>query len=443
MSSTADKSRTQKELWEQSLAVMPGGVSHPNRRKAGDPIYISHAKGSRMWDVEGNEYIDYSMGSASLLLGHAHPDVVTAIQEQAALGTYTASCHALEVEWAGLIQELIPSAERVRFVASGSEATALAARVARAYTGKTKIIRFQNHYNGWSDLTITGSEAPYNEAPGHGVVPGAAETMIVLPTDPARVEETLKSDPKIAGIFVEASGANWGSVPMPEGFLQDLRDLSDKYSVVLIFDEVITGFRWSPGGVQGLTGIIPDMTCMAKIVTGGNPGGALGGKSDIMEVLNSRTTTHADRKVVHKGTFNGAPIVAAPAVATLKIVKTGEPHKRANAVAQKIREGIRVILEEHQVPGAAYGEASTYHIHFGDTPSRESVEGFTPEDIRGIPASTVYAYQQALLDRGINNMSHLGGITSAAHTDEDVELTLTAIEGSIEQLMSDGLVGRS
>ena len=283
---------------------------------------------------------------------HAHPDVVKAIQEQASLGTYTASCHTLEVEWAGLIQELIPRQSGSGLWPRASEATALAARVARAYTGKTKIIRFQNHYNGWSDLTITGSETPYDEAPGHGVVPGAAETMVVLPTDPARVEETLEADPEIAGIFVEASGANWGSVPMPEGFLQDLRDLSDKYSVVLIFDEVITGFRWSPGGVQGLTGIIPDMTCMAKIVTGGNPGGALGGKADIMEVLNPRTTTHADRKVVHKGTFNGAPIVAAPAVATLKIVKTGEPHKRANAVAQKIRDGIRVILEEHQVAGA-------------------------------------------------------------------------------------------
>lgn len=443
MSTTADTTQTQKELWDKALATMPGGLSHPNRRKADDPIFISHGKGSRMWDVEGNEYIDYSMGSASLLLGHAHPDVVKAIQEQAPLGTYTASCHALEVEWAGLIQELIPSAERVRFVASGSEATALAARVARAYTGKTKIIRFQNHYNGWSDLTITGSETPYDEAPGHGVVPGAAETMVVLPTDPAVVEETLKADPEIAGIILEASGANWGSVPLPEGFLQDLRDLSDKYSVVLIFDEVITGFRWSPGGAQGLMGIVPDMTCMAKIVTGGNPGGALGGKADIMEVLNPRTTTHADRKVIHKGTFNGAPAVAAPAVATLKIVKTGEPHKQANAIAQKIREGIRVILEEHQVAGAAYGEASTYHIHFGDTPSRDSVEGLTPEDVRGIPASTVYAYQQALQDRGINNMSHLGGITSAAHTDEDVELTLKAIEGSIEQLMSDGVIGRS
>lgn len=443
MSSTADTTFTQDELWGRALEVMPGGISHPNRRKAGDPIYISHAKGSRMWDVEGNEYIDYSMGSASLLLGHAHPDVIQAIVEQAPHGTYTATCHALEVEWAGLIQDLIPSAERVRFVASGSEATLLAARVARAYTGKTKIIRFQNHYNGWSDITITGSEAPYDEAPGAGVVPGAAESIIVLPTDPARLEEVLKTNDDVAGIFVEASGANWGSVPLPEGFLQVLRDLADKYGVMLIFDEVITGFRWSPGGVQGLTGIVPDLTCMAKIVAGGNPGGALGGKSDVMEVLNPRTTTHADRKVVHKGTFNGAPLIAAPAVATLKIVKTGEPHKHADAIAEKIREGVRTILEEHQVPGAVYGESSTFHIHFGDTPSRNSVEGLTTEELRGVPSSTVFAYQQALLDRGVNNMSHMGGITSSAHTDEDVEETLKAIEGSIEQLMSDGVVGRS
>ncbi len=442
MSSTADTTSSQQDLWMRALDTMPGGISHPNRRKNGDPVYIRRAKGSRMWDVEGNEYIDYSMGSASLLLGHAHPDVVKAIQEQAPHGTYTASCHALEVEWAGMVQELMPSAERVRFVASGSESTLLAARVARAYTGRAKIVRFQNHYNGWSDITITGSEAPYDEAPGAGVVPGAAESIIVLPTDPAKVEETLKSNDDIAAVMLEASGANWGSVPLPANFLQEIRDLTDKYGVVLIFDEVITGFRWSPGGVQGLTGIVPDMTCMAKIVTGGNPGGALGGKADIMEVLNPRTTTHAERKVVHKGTFNGAPLVAAPAVATLKIVKTGEPHKHADAIAEKIREGIRAILEERQVPGAAYGESSTFHIHFGNTPSRDSVEGLTPEEIRGIPSSTVLAYQQALLERGINNMSHLGGITSSAHTDEDVEITLRAIEGTIEQLMSDGVIGR-
>ena len=408
MTSAADTTSTQKELWDRAQEVMPGGISHPLRLTAGDPIYISHAKGSRMWDVEGNEYIDYSMGSASLLLGHAHPDVVKAIQEQAPHGTYTASCHALEVEWAELIQELIPSAERVRFVASGSEATLLAARVARAYTGKTKIIRFQSHYNGWSDITITGSEAPYDEAPGAGVVPGAAEATIVLPTDPARVEDVLKTNDDIAAVFVEASGAAWGTVPLPEGFLQALRDLSDQYGVILIFDEVITGFRWSPGGVQGLTGIIPDLTCMAKIVAGGNPGGALGGRAEFMEVLNPRTTTHAGRRVVHKGTFNGAPQIAAPAVATLKIVRTGEPHKHANAIAQKIREGIRTILEEHQVVGAAYGEASTFHIHLGNTPSKDSVEGLSPEQIYNVPSSTVLAYQQALLERGINNMSHFG-----------------------------------
>ena len=198
MSSTADTTSSQQDLWMRALDTMPGGISHPNRRKNGDPVYIRRAKGSRMWDVEGNEYIDYSMGSASLLLGHAHPDVVKAIQEQAPHGTYTASCHALEVEWAGMVQELMPSAERVRFVASGSESTLLAARVARAYTGRAKIVRFQNHYNGWSDFTITGSEAPYDEAPGAGVVPGAAESIIVLPTDPAKVEETLKSNDDIA-----------------------------------------------------------------------------------------------------------------------------------------------------------------------------------------------------------------------------------------------------
>jgi glutamate-1-semialdehyde 2,1-aminomutase len=442
MSSTTDTKLSSKDLYDRASKRIPGGVSHPNRYSGTSPIYIKHAQGSRMWDTEDREYVDYSMGSASLLLGHAHPDVVRAIQEQAPHGTYTASCHALEVEWAGLIQEMIPSAELVRFVGSGTESTMLAVRVARAYTGKTKVIRFEGHYNGWHDYCLTGSEVPYDEAPGNGVLQAAADATIVLPPDANRVEEVLKKDGDVAAIILEASGANWASVPLPEGIHAQLRALADKYGIVLIFDEVITGFRWSPGGVQRLVGVKPDLTCMAKIVTGGMPGGALAGRSEVMRVLDPRAAS--EDKVVHKGTFNGNPIVAAPAVATLSIAKTGQPQAHADKIAKKIREGMQTILTERQVAGAAYGESSVFHVYFGsNAPAKDSVAGLSPQQIRGVDKKIVAAYQQGLKDRGVNLMSYLGGVCSSAHTDKDVDDTLKAFEGTVADLMAEGLIGRA
>ena len=256
------------------------------------------------------------------------------------------------------------------------------------------------------------------------------------------MEETLKSNDDIAAVMLEASGANWGSVPLPANFLQEIRDLTDKYGVVLIFDEVITGFRWSPGGVQGLTGIVPDMTCMAKIVTGGNPGGALGGKADIMEVLNPRTTTHAGRKVVHKGNVQRAPPRRR---AGRRHAQDRQDGRAAQARRCHRREDTRGYPHHPRgAPGSGRGIRRV--VDLPHSFRQYAVPGFRrgtdAEEIRGIPSSTVLAYQQALLERGINNMSHLGGITSSAHTDEDVEITLRAIEGTIEQLMSDGVIGR-
>lgn len=442
MPSTADTINvTSRELYERATRLIPGGVSHPNRFVDGGPLYVTHAEGSRFRDVEGREYVDFAMGSAALLLGHAHPEVMEAIRTQAPHGTYTANCHPLEIDWAGLINELVPSAERVRFVASGTEASMLAVKVARAHRGRSKLVRFQGHYNGWHDYVLLGSEAPYDRVPGAGVLPAAAAATIVLPPDPARVDEVLRTDPDVAGIIAEVSGANYGSVPLPDGFLSALRALADEHDVVLIFDEVITGFRWGPGGLQREIGITPDLTSMAKIVAGGLPGGALAGKAEIMCMLDPGRTERP--RVVHKGTFNGNPLAAAAGVATLNIVKTGEPHAHADRMAGKLREGMRDILTEHQISGAVYGDSSTFHVYFGRTQSRDSVDGIDPALIRGLPKPTVQAFQRGLRERGVNNMSYLGGVTSSAHTEEDIEVALKAFEGTVEHLMDQGLIGRS
>ena len=435
---------TSEHLFDRARNSLAGGVSHQSRYAAPFPKYVERAQGSRKWEVDGKEYIDYAMGSASLLLGHAHPDVVQALTEQAAKGTFFADSHPLEVDWAELIQELIPSAERVRFVGSGTEATMLAIRIARAYSGKNKIMRFEGHYHGWHEFVDLGMSAPYDQPSSHGLLPGTIEATVVVPPDAARVAETLQADSEIGTIICEVSGANYGSVPLPFGFLAALRKLADEHNAVLIFDEVITGFRWSPGGLQARDKILPDLTSMAKIVTGGMPGGAVGGRAEIMRLLDP-THEFKGRKpgVTHKGTFNGNPLVAASGVAALRHVKTGEPNRLADAAAERLRSGMRRVIEEHQVAGAVYGEASTFHVYFGDGVVDGSVAELGAEQIRGIAPEVIYAMRNGLRERGVDLMSHMSGVTSMAHSDADIDQTLEAFEDTLRGMISDQLVGRA
>lgn len=433
-----------EDLFERARASLAGGVSHQSRYQAPFPKYVERAQGSRKWEVDGREYIDYAMGSASLLLGHAHPDVVLALTEQAAKGTFFADSHPLEVEWGELIQGLIPSAERVRFVGSGTEATMLAIRIARAYSGKNKILRFEGHYHGWHEFVDLGMSAPYDKPSSLGVLPGSVEAVVVLPPVVERVEAALREDSEIGTIICEVSGANYGSVPLPFGFPGELRRLADEYGKVLIFDEVITGFRWSPGGLQARDEVIPDLTSMAKIVTGGMPGGAVGGRAEIMRLLDPTVEFRGHKPgVTHKGTFNGNPLVAASGVAALRQVKTGEPNRLADAAATRLRSGMRRIMEEHQVAGAVYGDASTFHVYLGEGAENGTVEGLGAEKIRGIAPEIVQAMRGGLRERGVDLMSHMSGVTSMAHSDEDVDRTLEAFEDTLRDMIARQLVGRA
>jgi glutamate-1-semialdehyde 2,1-aminomutase len=444
MSSNQTTPTNSAQLFHRAKKVLAGGISHENRYVEPFPIYVNHAEGSRKWDVEGNEYVDFSMGSASLLLGHSHPAVVKALQDQAPLGTYFANCHPLEVEWAELVQTMFPSVERLRFTASGTEATMLALRLARAFTGKSKILRLEQHYHGWHDYVMYGMLAPYDQAASHGVPTALSELTIVCRQSPEAVEDILKSNADIAAIICEVSGPNWGSVPLVHEFLRSLRTLADKHEVVLIFDEVITGFRWSPGGIQEVVGVRPDLTTFAKILTGGLPGGAVGGREDIMRLMDPSFAFKGRRPgVTHKGTFNGCPIVAAAAVPALKLVCTGEAQKHANEIAARIRNGMQAVLGTHQVSGVAYGDASTFHVYFGSTDRDRGIAALDPAKIRGMPKEAVRGYQLGLRNRGVDLMSYMGGVTSLAHTEEDVDFFLGAFEETVRDLMKAGYIGRA
>ncbi|MEE9275544.1 MAG: aminotransferase class III-fold pyridoxal phosphate-dependent enzyme [bacterium] len=429
-----------KALFERAKGALAGGVTSELRTALPYPIFIERAEGSRKWDEDGNEYIDYCMGSAALLLGHNHPAVVEAVAARLEKGTLYSALTALEVEWAEQVQRLYPSAERVRFLSSGTEAAMLAFRVARAVTGRAKILRFEGHYHGWMDDTSIGVKIPFEEPSTHGMLPAIAEATVVCPSDAERAAEALARDRDIAAIILEPSGASWGTVPLPEGFLADLRRLADESGALLIFDEVITGFRWSPGGAQALFGVTPDLTTLAKMLTGGLPGGALAGREPYMRLLDPAIKHKGKRAgVFHRGTFSANPLSAAAGAAALEIAATGEPQRRADALAARLREGIGRILTRCEVAGAVYGDSSTFHIYLGGG-VRGSIEGLDARALKGIPGRRVFALQRALRQRGVDLLSYTGGVTSSAHTEADIDRTLEVFEEAIRELAESGVV---
>jgi glutamate-1-semialdehyde 2,1-aminomutase len=437
MQAGADTSGLSSEqLWERAQRSLAGGVSHDSRFLPPYPAYFKRAQGAYKWDVEGRRYIDYAMGSAAMMLGHSHPDVTEALRAHASEGTFFATVHPLEIEWAELVQELVPSAERVRFVGTGTEATMLALRVSRAYSRRPKVLRFEGHFHGWHDYLVPGMKAPYDKFPSLGIPEAIRETMVTCPTDAQKVEEHLKADRQIGTIIVEVSGANWGSVPIRDEFLRALRELADRYECVLIFDEVITGFRWSPGGKQAVIGVTPDMTTMAKIVAGGMPGGALGGKEEIMRLLDPRTEIDGLKPaIIHRGTFNASPLVSAAAVAALKVIRTGEPHRQADRIAAKLREGMQKAVDRLEVDAQVYGDASTFHVYFGKGARKASIGEVPPAQLRAVKRDALDIYTNGLRKRGVDFMSYTGGVTSLAHTDADVAPTLEAFKGAVQDMI--------
>src|ERR1051326_7148930 len=278
-----EKTPRSRALHARAGALLPNGVTHVTRYLEPYPIYVTRAAGSHKWDADGNEYVDYFGGHGALLLGHNHPAVLDAVQKQVALGSHYGASHELEVVWAELIQEMIPSAEWVRFTNSGTEATHLALRLARAFTGKNKIIRFSGHFHGWHDHV----SFPQGGADG---IPSSISDEILFadPNDVRRVEELLSTRKDIAAVILEPTGATFGKIPTGGETLRALRELTSRSGVLLIFDEVISGFRCSPGGAQKFFGVIPDLTTLAKIVAGGYPGAAVAGRADILSLLGFR-----------------------------------------------------------------------------------------------------------------------------------------------------------
>ena len=435
-------------LYQRAKNVLAGGTGHDLRNAQPMPIYAARGVGCRKWDVDGNEYIDFLMGNAALMLGHAYPDVVEAIQDAVSAGTHFGNDHPLHMQWAELVQQLLPSAERVRFVNSGTEATLLAMRVARAFHGSKKVIRFEDHFHGWHDDVVHGFQAPFLEPGSLGTPQPNGAGMVTLPDgDLALVEQALETDGEIAAIIVEPTGASWGRAPLETDFLHGLRELADRFSVVLIFDEVISGFRFSPGGLQQKIGVTPDLTTLAKVVAGGMPGGAVVGRADIMKLFDETDDPQHNRfgRVTHYGTFNASPLSAAAGIATLQNLADGTAIAHADQLAQKLRTDWDAVLEKHRLAAYLYGEASTFHVYFETDPTflqaagqRSDLHNTEAARLKGMPGSLICNYQRELRLRGIDLMSSTGGVLSAAHAKHDVDEATSIFEEAMLALLQAG-----
>jgi glutamate-1-semialdehyde 2,1-aminomutase len=419
-------------LYERARQVIPGGITHDGRHLAPFPVYVDRAQGPLKWDVDGHEYVDYWMGHGALFLGHCHPAVVEAIQRQAARGTHLGASHELEVRWAELITKLVPSAEMVRFTMSGTEATHLALRIARAYTGRSKIVKFEGHFHGWHDGVVAAVNPPFDVPMSAGVPAATLEQALVCPPNDIKAVETLLNRGDIAAVILEPAGGQSGTTPTIPGYLQELRSLTERLGVVLIFDEVITGFRYAPGGAQAYFGVTPDMTTLAKIVAGGLPGAAVVGKKALMSMMAHRGDPTWDRsqRVAQNGTFNSNPVCAAAAIATLELVADGSLHARANKLGDELRNGLSDVMKRLGVPGTTFGEASIIHVSFEGRPG---LAGFD----RPRRGDLYHVLRCALLNNGVDCASHHGWI-SAVHTDAHLERTVASYAKAFEAMAADG-----
>jgi len=417
-----------KTLFEKAKKFMPGGVNSPVRAFEPYPFFTSHAKGSKLYDVDGNVYIDYCLAYGPLILGHAHPKIIEAVRGQLEKGTIYGTPTEDEVELAELVARSVPCLEMIRLVNSGTEATMHAVRVARGYTGRDKIVKFEGCYHGAHDYVLVkaGSGATTFGAPTSlGIPEDSAKNTIVLPfNDIESFERDVKQNhDEIAAVIIEPVIGNAGVILPNDGYLQEIRKITREEGIVLIFDEVITGFRLALGGAQEYYGVVPDMATLGKVMGGGFPIAAYGGKKEIMELISPLG------KVYQASTYSGNPISVTAGIASLKILTESRNtlYVSLGQVGEKIRRGLLDIVEDVEVPAQINSVASMFQIFFTDKPVIDY------EAAKSSDKAKFMHYQRELMKRGvfIPPSQFETCFISTAHTDEDITKTLEAMEAAI------------
>jgi len=435
-----------RALWERARRVIPRGATHDVRYLEPFAPYIVRAERTRKWDLDGNEFIDFTMGHGSLMMGHGHPHIMAAVEEQLSRGTHVGGCHPLEVELAEKVAGLVPCAERVEFAMSGTEATALAMRIARAHTGRSKIAKLQGHFHGWNDYAVIGMAEPFDLPVSTGLPPGVVESVVTLPADLDAVRDLLKADGDVAGVILEPAGAHSGQVPLSREFLEGLREITSERDALLIFDEVVTGFRWAPGGAQEHYGITPDLAALAKILGGGFSSGAVAGRREVMAVLEYRNGDwNRTRRMMHSGTFNVNPVAAAAGLAMLELLADGQAQKQAVENNRALMRGINRALRRQEVPGCVYGEMSVMNVFVGPNNACDAAGAcdgihciYDPAVLlRGMGKFRAKLHQSLAL-HGFDILGGSRGWIAAVHPPEDIREGAERFEAAIVELKENG-----
>ena len=433
----ADRYKRSIELFEQSRQVLAGGVS--SNFRLGDPphpLFYDRAQGSRIWDVDGNEYVDYILGMGPLVLGHRAEAPVQAAKSWLDRVQLPTGQTQAELDAGHAFQKHIPCAERVRFCSSGSEAVQLALRLARAHTGKNRIVKFEGHYHGWMDGALISThpseelagpyDAPASVPMSKGQSPSVLQDFIVLPWNEIELlAATLQREvDTVAAVIMEPVNCNTCAIPPQPGYLEAVRDLCTRLGIVLIFDEVITGFRLGLSGAQGLLGVTPDLATFAKAIANGFPLAAVAGKREIMEqVLQG---------ALHGGTYNGAPPIMAAAAATIEALAAddGAAYKRMNAAGDALMTGLREVAARADQPFLVQGFGSVFHTSFTNTRAIKNYRDYVKHN--DLPR--LNRFLAGLVEHGVRVTSRGAWFLSAAHTASDVDHTIAAAERSMARL---------
>ncbi len=425
-------STNQQQLFEKSQQLIPGGVNSPVRAfrsVGGTPIFFKKGLGSKLWDVDGKQYIDYINSWGPMILGHAHPEVIKAVQEVAANSLSFGAPTGLELEIAQLINKLVPSMEQVRLVSSGTEATMSAIRVARGFTKRSKIVKFEGCYHGHSDalLVKAGSGLLTFGEPDSAGVPAevAAHTLTLEYNNTQQLQELFdKIGDEIACVIIEPVVGNMNLVVPHVEFLQTLRELCTKHGTVLIFDEVMTGFRVHLGGAQALYNIKPDLTTLGKVIGGGLPVGAFGGRKDIMQCLAPVGA------VYQAGTLSGNPVAVTAGLATLKLIQAPDFHTKLAAQTKKLVDGLVTAAREAGVVFSAQSVGGMFGLYFSEKCPASFAE------VMQSNKENFNKFFHLMLDAGIYlaPSAFEAGFVSAAHSDEDIAFTINEAKKAFQVL---------
>lgn len=444
VNSTLTPNRTRsRELFDRAQKFLVEGVNSPSRGSAvyaGGPIMLERGQGSHVWDADSNEYIDFMMSFGALIHGHAHPRLVSVVSEAMAEGSHFAAATSAEVEAAARFCRVVPSAEVVRFTNTGSEATMLALRLARAHTSRTKFLKFEGHYHGWYDPYLLNAHSHPPEQLGtkdnraripdsEGIPPATFDDVILAPwNDVAALDRVLrKHSSELAAIITEPIMANMGCIPPRDGYLQRLRDLTLASGALLIFDEVVTGFRYAPGGCQELYGIKPDISTFGKALGAGFPVGAVAGPRSILDRMK-----WGDHMVLHYGTFNGHRLTMKVVAANLDLLSAADTYQNFHAIGTAAIAGLRDVFHRRGVKAIVQGFGPMFQIYFTD---RDAIHDYR-DYCTYVDTNRYSRFVDLLLEKGVymTPSNGLHWIISTAHTPADVEKLIQAADEACRKL---------